>query len=456
MKTWFSELFEHLHSSYWFVPSVMAAFALLLSYAAVETDRVLGDSLKRSFWLYTGHPDGALQVLSTIATAMITIATLTFSVTIVALTLAASQYGSRLLYSFMRDRANQVVLGVFVSAFLYTLLVLRAIDVGDGAPFVPQVSVTVALVLALVGVAALIYFIHHIAEVIQADNLIAAVSSDLAKQVRVLCAPADKEAEYQREADEGDALWQRVKGDAGTVEASDTGFLQAIDIDTLQQAAVERDLVIRVWVRPGEFVTRECALLAVFPATRLDDALVRSAREAFALGPRRTLIQDLELPFQQLAEIAVRSLSPSLHDPFTALRCIARLADGLDEVMARSEPRGARRDAEGRIRLLLSTASFGSVVEAGLTELRTSSASNSHVMARLLDRMANLVRRARTDSQRKVLLDHAQMIYEAALPHAADVTTRETLDRMRDRLAVAAGSAAGRSPIAITNAAPPG
>lgn len=443
MRTRLSKLFERLRSSYWFVPSALAAFALLLSYGMIRVDRALDLEVEHSFWLYTGHASAALDVLSTVATATITIATLTFSVTIVALTLAASQYGPRLLYNFMRDRANQVVLGVLIGGFLYSLMVLRAVQ-GDDAAFVPQLSVTLAVVLALLGVAALIYFIHHTAETIQADNLIAAVSRDLADYVRDVLPPVEKESEYQREAEDGQALWRQLQADSATIRAQASGFLQAINLELLESMAARHDLVLRVLKRPGEFVTHETDLLALHPAARLAKDLVRIGNDAFVLGARRTLIQDVELPFQQLAEVAVRGLSPGVYDPFTALRCIARLADGLILAMGRGEPRQVRRDADGRIRLLLSVPSFASIAKAALGDLYAYGASNTPVMQNLLETLAELLHCARTQSQREALLSHAHRIYQAAHERAAD-TGRRSLDQARARLLAVAVSSAGPS-----------
>lgn len=451
MKTRLSELFERLHSSYWFVPAVMAAFALLLSYITTRLEDAVSPGLKRSFWLYTGDAGGAMEVLSVIATATITIASLTFSVTIVALTLAASQYGPRVLYSFMRDRSNQVVLGVFIGVFIYALMVLRTVQ-GDGATFVPQLAVTTALVLALCGIGALIYFIHHIAEEIQADNLIAAVSRELTGCVKTLLPPAAQEEEYQREAEAARALWDGVQADSDVVCAQGRGFLQAVDIEALQRIAAQQQLVMRVLKRPGEFVIYASALVAIHPAARVDRALADVCNGAFILGARRTLIQDVELPFQQLAEIAIRGLSPGVYDPFTALRCIAWLADGLIQVMERGEPRAVRRDTEGKVRLLLSVPGFASIADASFTELRANGAANTLVMKKLLETLLELYRRARTDAQRRVLSGHAHVVYEAALARAGDETGRNVLAHIYAQLAAA--GVVGRMP-PRSAAAPP-
>ncbi len=130
-------------------------------------------------WIYTRGPDGARAVLSTIAGSMITVAGVVFSVTIVALSLASNQFGPRLLRNFMRDRGNQIVLGTFVATYLYCLLVMRTVQGMDGSQFVPHLSVTVAILMAVASLGVLIYFIHHVAVSIQAPELIANVAHEL-------------------------------------------------------------------------------------------------------------------------------------------------------------------------------------------------------------------------------------------------------------------------------------
>jgi uncharacterized membrane protein len=152
--------------------------AIVLCAATIAVDDARrGHTMAGLVWVYTGGPDGARVLLSTVAGSMITVAALAFSMTMVVLSLASSQLGPRLLGRFMRDTGNQVVLGTFVATFLYCLLVLRTVRLEP--LFVPHVSVTVALGLAIAGLGVLIFFIHHVAVGIQHDNVIATVARDL-------------------------------------------------------------------------------------------------------------------------------------------------------------------------------------------------------------------------------------------------------------------------------------
>jgi uncharacterized membrane protein len=151
----------------------MAAIAIALSFALVNLDASIGTETVRNIgWLYTFGPEGARAILSAIASSMITVAGLTFSITMLTLQLASSQFGPRLLRNFMRDRGNQVVLGTYLATFIYCLLVLRTVRGTEDAPFVPHLAVAGGVLLALASIAVLIYFIHHVANAIRIETFL--------------------------------------------------------------------------------------------------------------------------------------------------------------------------------------------------------------------------------------------------------------------------------------------
>ncbi len=180
MKALLLKYWERLRSSFWFVPAAMACLAVALAFGAVALDRAVTDEwLERLGWRYSGGAEGASLMLSTVAGSMIAIAGTVFSMTLVAMSLASSQLGPRLLRNFMRDTANQLVLGTFVATFVYCLLVLRTIRRADEVAFVPQLSVSIGVLLAVLSIGVLIYFIHHVSVSIQADVVVARVSDEL-------------------------------------------------------------------------------------------------------------------------------------------------------------------------------------------------------------------------------------------------------------------------------------
>ncbi|MBU1139165.1 MAG: DUF2254 domain-containing protein, partial [Proteobacteria bacterium] len=187
MKVYIFKYLDRIRSSFWFIPIVMACGAVALAFGTVSLDAPVTDWLHRAWgWTFTGGAEGAAALLGTVAGSMITIAGVVFSMTLVALSLASSQLGPRMLRNFMRDTTTQVVLGTFVATFLYCLLVLRTIRRAEEVVFIPHLSVSLGVVLAVVSVGVLIYFIHHVSVSLQANEIVARVSMELIEGINRL------------------------------------------------------------------------------------------------------------------------------------------------------------------------------------------------------------------------------------------------------------------------------
>jgi uncharacterized membrane protein len=417
-------LWEQLRSTYWFIPLAMVAFAVVLSIASVLLDRAIREQGAQSLeWLYSGGPAEANALLSTIAASMINVAGVTFSITIVTLSLASSQFGSRLLRSFMRDTGNQVVLGTFIATFLYALIVLQTISEVEGRVFVPRISVIIGMLLAVAGLAVLIYFIHHVSASIQAENVIAAVGRDLDAAIDRLF-PEQTAIAPQAPGAEGDESFTGGSEHPGhPVPATQTGYLQAIDRDGLMNVATERDLLVRVTYRPGDFIVEQSDLVVIWPPQKVDEALVKRVNDAFILGARRLRLQDVEFAINQLVEIAVRALSPGINDPFTAINCIDRLGASLAHLAERGIPAARHYGRDGHLRLITDVVTFPGIVDAAFNQIRQHASSSVAVTIRLLEAIAIVAAHTRTQEQRAALRHQAEMIWRSsneALPEDRD------------------------------------
>lgn len=338
---------------------------------------------------------------------MITVAGVTFSATMVALSLASSQLGPRLLVSFMRDRGNQVVLGGFIATFLFCLLSLGETRAVEG-PVVSS-AVTVALGMAVGSLLLLIYFIHHIASSMQADKVIATVAEDVR---RCLCRifPDSQSGDGSAAGDSESARPQSTAADA-VVEATATGYLQGIDEDGLLKLAGEEDVCLHVLRRPGHFVAASDPLVDASCGSLQPD-VARRIQRAFLIGGRRTAEQDPEYGINQLVEIALRALSSGINDPFTAITCVDQLAGALAEIAPRPERPPVRSDREGRVRLTLHPIDFAGVVDAALNQIRQSAATVPTVSIRLLEALFAVARHTEDPDRHRALAAHAELIYE--------------------------------------------
>jgi uncharacterized membrane protein len=406
-----ADLADKLRTALWFIPALMAVSAAVLAFVLVRAqDMVPEEWLYQSRWLASGDPEGARQILATIAGSVITVTGVIFSVTLVALSLASQQFGPRLLRNFMRDRGNQIVLGTFIATFLYAMLVLRVVHgPGDDAQ-TPYLAVTFAVALALVALAVLIYFIHHVVQSIQADTIILNVVHELHDTIGALYPDRNAQA-----VDEGGAPQVERPEPARAVASRRTGYVRAVNVRTLLDVAHRHHLLIRVAKRPGKFIIKGEAVAHVHVdaegAEGLRDVIDDRICKSILVGRNRTAEQDVEFCIAQLVEIAVRSLSPSLNDPFTAMTCLDRLGEALVELGTRTLPNEQSYGRQGKVRLIVPRADYQSMVSLSFDQIRQNSRDSPAVIIRMLEVIALVMNRLGRNARcNGPLLRQAQMV----------------------------------------------
>jgi len=386
---------------------------MILAIAMLTLDRT--GNIPDWRWIYTGGADGARSVLSSVASSMVSVVATAFSITIVALQLASSNFGPRLLRNFMQDTGNQIVLGTFIATFIYCLLVLRTIH-GEGeghSLFVPQLSVTVGTGLAIASIGVLIYFIHHASTIIQASHVITQVSGDLDKALERLFPEKIGEGKANNSRQVGE-IPANFDSEASPIKATGEGYLQAIDDDELMKTARQYNLLVRLTTRPGKFIVKGSDLAMVFPQKQVNKSLNKQINDAFILGKERTEYQDVKFPIDQLVEIALRAISPGINDPFTAIRCIDRLSAGLSRLAQRDFPSPYRYDDEQNLRVIVEGVTFEGLVDAAFNQIRQYSKSDVAVTIRLLEAIACIATYTHNSKQREALRRQAEMILNSS------------------------------------------
>jgi uncharacterized membrane protein len=423
---------EVLRTNLWLVPAVEVVFAIALFAVTTLLDRaVYRGAVALPGWVNSGSADAAREVLTAIAAAVITVVGVVFSIILVTLTLASTQFGPRMLRNFIRDRATQLTLGTFVATFVYAVLVLVSVGEGSHGDFVPHIGVTVTLALMVADLAVLIYFIHHTATSIQLPQVIASIASDLSEAIEVQGGDGDhgrasvagQPGSAQLAGGPSPAeLLSLLETGGGTVRAPASGYLQFIRHGILVQLASEAGAVICLDHRPGHFIVQGHPYAKVWPpeaVNRVSDALAR----AHLTGPHRTLTQDVSFGIDQLVEIAIRALSPAVNDTFTALTCIDWLGDNLCKIINRWHPARVHRDGQGFIRVIAAQPTYERLVQRAFEKIRQASSGMPAVMIRQLEALAKIMADTSSAGQRHVLLDQAAMIdrlCERTVPEACD------------------------------------
>jgi len=412
---------EVLRANLWLVPAVEVVAAVVLFAGTYALDRAaFAGDFGLPGWVLSGSPDAARQILIAIAAAVITVVGVVFSMVIVALTLASGQFGPLMLRNFIRDRGTQVTLGTFVATFVYAVLALGAIGPG----FVPHVSITVTLALTVADLAVFIYFLEHITTQIQLPQVIAGIAGDLAEAIELQAGRGAAGSGARSAA----RLLAGMDGPGGEVAAPRSGYLQYIQHGLLVRLASERGVVIHLRYRPGRFLVQGHAYATVWPA----DAAERVAQDlsrAQVTGPYRTLPQDVSFGIDQLAEIAIRALSPAVNDTFTALACIDWIGDSLCRVTGRWHPIRVYRDPAGVVRVITTEATYERLVQRAFEKIRQAGTGMPAVMIRQLDALAKIMEGTTAPKDRQLLLDQAAMIDRLSLSSVHEESDRADIQR---------------------------
>jgi uncharacterized membrane protein len=431
---------ETLRTNLWFVPAIEVVAAVVLFVPTHAIDRaVYNGHVVLPSWVISGTADAARQILTSLAAAVITVVGVVFSIMIVTLTLASTQFGPRMLRNFIRDRGTQLTLGTFVATFVYAMLVLVSIGPGPHGDFVPHVSITVTLGLVVIDLGVLIYFIHHIATSIQLPHVIASIARNLSSAIEAEGsahnpAPAYPNAEKGPSVSE---VGRRMAESGCVVSAPESGYLQFVRHDTLLRMAVRSNAVIRLHHRPGHFVSRGQPLATVWPA-HAARAVERGLRRAHVAGPSRTLTQDVAFAVDQLVEIAIRALSPAVNDTFTALTCIDWLGESLCRVPTDWLAVRVHRDAHGYVRVVTVHVSHERLVERAFAQIRQAGRGMPAVLIRQISALTQILDHTAPDQHRRTLLRQAEMIKRAADESVPEPADRAAVERAYDALQRAA------------------
>ncbi|MBE0473602.1 DUF2254 domain-containing protein [Rhodoferax sp.] len=424
------QLWGNLRTSFWFVPFLIVAFSIALAVVLIAADSTVGDRwLARWPRLFGADAIGARAMLSTIAGSMMTVVGVTFSMTLVTLALASSQYSSRILRNFIRDRVTQVVLGIFAGIFTYCLIVLRTIRVGEEFGFVASLAVSFSIVLAIGGIGVLIYFIHHIASSIQASSIIAEVADETMDAVDRLFPGALGQAAGDDGAEQvshavAQHVWQTVPGIRN-------GYIQSVDGNALMRLACRHKTIVRMEHGIGTFLVQGTPLVSVALDSPPDDELVTSLQAAYTISRHRTPEQDCAFGIRQIVDMAMRALSPSVNDTTTAVMCVDYLAAILSRLALRDIP-SPHRLVDGELRLIAVGQTFASLVSEAFNQIRGNAAGNVSILLRLLGAVQTIASMTARPLRRQVLREQVAWIAELA---ERTIEAPHDLERFANRLA---------------------
>ncbi|MFJ6653502.1 DUF2254 domain-containing protein [Microbacterium sp. NPDC091313] len=384
---------ESLASRLWPIPATAVvgavAVGIFLPMLDAEIDAHLPTSLASV--LFSGGTDAARAVLSSIAGSLITATSLTFSLTIVALQLASTQGSPRLLRLFAADRMVHATLALFLATFAYALTVLRVIADSEDAPFIPRISVTLASLLTFASVIMLTIFLGHLARQLRVETMLRDVHQQADATLKLL---------VSTELEGTDALPPRPPRPL-VVEGDSSGFVTLVDRPALLALGRDEDIVVAELHPVGESVIAGTPLAEWWdrgdehsPASRDRVARIeRRIRAAHHVDYERTTAQDVGLGVRQLADVAIKALSPGVNDPTTAVHALSHLTALLRDIAQWPQEPAALVDDDGVARLLPRRHDFDALLSEALDQVRLYGAGDPAVVTRLYACLRQLAHR---------------------------------------------------------------
>lgn len=397
---------------------------ILLGFIFIGIDYSIGENLGYFPRLFGIQPSGARDLLAVIASSTITVAGTVFSITIVALTLASTQFSPRILRNFMRDTGNQVVLGVLGGIFSYCIVVLRTIREGGdnpGADFVPTLSVFFSILLGVCGVGFLIYFIHHVATSIQATSIVALIAKETIKEIK---------DNYATDAGAGavDAetakLFEHLPPDGLMIDADKNGYIQNADVRVIVRLAQENHLVLKMLRRIGQFGVEGLPILQIVsapPDFALDKKLEKAFQETYDIGTFRTVEGDVAFGIRQIVDIALKALSPAVNDTTTGIICIDYLTAVMCCLARRPSCPSYFFGEDGKPVLFVDQQRFEDFFDLAFNQIRQNAAGNVAVILRQISSINILTKlnlefanEAKRRQRHDLMATEARLLFELA------------------------------------------
>ncbi len=420
MRLGASAFVERVRGSLFVVPMVFVIVAIVAAELGILLDSSIAAGANKLPLGLTSTVESARAVLSTVAGATITFAGIAFSVSLLTIQLASSQYSPRVVSGLFRDPFNKRVIGIVVGTFSYCLIVLRSVRSPleqHGEPVIPNVSVAIAVVLGITSILVIIAFIDHNAHAMEISKILDVVTRDAVSAVDRHWSVDVLETSTPHQPD-------ILPSQPGfVVRFQRNGWVQLLDAKALLEAVPEGG-TIRLDTAVGRFAIHDSPMCTIWPTPTDGDQVTRVALNAVHTGETRTLQQDASYGIRQLADVALKALSPGVNDPTTAQDAIFHLGAVLREFLQHEEP--ARDLTHDHRRLVLAQAEdHEQIVGLAYDEIRLAAASLPTVSIYLLESVS-LLRQSLPPGQesvRRLLVEHAQLILDTT--KRADLARRD-------------------------------
>ncbi len=410
-----------LKGNFWFVPAAFCFLSIFFISSLYYLEVRYFKELDLGSYVFQGTTDDAKSVTITLLSAMITMATLAISITIVVLSLAASQLGPRLIKTFMADRKTKDFIGLFFATVMACFVLTVILHSRTSEAITPQITISAVLGLCLVNLFVLLGFVHHVAQSCIADNVVRNVSYDLHDALRRLTRDSekqnlDKKPEKSNWPKDFDTMSRRIFFER-------SGYVQHIDYAHLMELALDYNLRLNVSFKAGQFLVQGQDGVRIYSKIGLDENIEKAVKNSFIIGESRTPTQDLEYSVRHLVEIAIRALSPGINDSFTAVSVLDHLSQSLSILFQKETMSEEFFDEDGIQRMHAVQSDDADIIFTAFDQIRFNSSHMPSMVRHMLQTFIVLEELTKDKNSRLALLKQVE-----AIKHDVKISARFIVD----------------------------
>jgi uncharacterized membrane protein len=389
-----------------------------------ETEPALGAWVPAVLFPSHTDPQVAQVILGGIAASIMTVVSIVFAILLMTLTLASMQFSPRIIVSFVRDRVTQWTLGIFIGTFCYCLAALPAAR-SVPTPFAPVNTVLGAMLLSLICVSWLLFFIHHISQAINVNQIVDRIATETVAMIDEMMPHPRRYPRVDNGENIDASTW------ATTILCQTSGYIRYMDTKRLVATAKSRSVKVHVLRRVGQFVPEGVPLLRVYKGERLSGDGATELCNAFEFGPSRTLQQDIEFGVLQIVDIALKAISPAVNDPSTAISCVDQLSRVLIRFASREVPSSLLCDPPGVVRASVMWSDFDRMLDSAFEQIRLYSQTDVAVSLRMMRALGDIAVTVPDPEHRRTLVERGRRIVNGC----AEKLGEQEMKELRARLA---------------------
>lgn len=387
--------------SLFYTPAVICLIYTAACLGVYKLDFTYDQQFNEIPLLFNGGLEDAKEIVRILLSSMITLTVLVISITMVVLSLSASQLGPRLIRIFMSDRRTKMYMGLFFGSVAVCFVLTGLLHEVTSEAELPSLTVSVVFLICFANLFILLSYVQHVVQLSVADEIISKVHAELITSIRRLNSIAEEE-DKENEPDQGS--WPKdFDAKTQSVFYDQTGYIQACDYDRLKRLAHDNALRIEICFKPGDYVIQGEELVRIYPKNKSTPEIEKAAIDAIVFGAKRTGTQDVQYSVRHLVEIGLRALSPGINDNYTAITVLNKLAAALSELFKRTMPNRVYCDDKGKVLVKGPSFDQSDIIHEAFSKIRKAGEAKPDILSHLINVLKTLKKLSRSKTEKAAL-----------------------------------------------------